>query len=214
MDEIIWRPEEIEARSFAIIEEALGAEKRAHFTPGQWEVARRAVHSTADLELVDLIRFSQGAVKKGKKALISGTPVITDTSMVLAGISTGRLERLGCEAKCLLRAPQVAQLAAEKGITRSAVGMELALAESPSPPVVVIGNAPTALFRLLELAASGVAAPALVIGAPVGFVGAAESKEALAHSSIPHITISGPKGGSPAAAAILNAIAVMALKEA
>jgi precorrin-8X/cobalt-precorrin-8 methylmutase len=131
---------------------------------------------------------------------------------LLAGISTGRLDRLGVEAFCLMADPDVAREASRRGTTRAAVAMEQALPRLAGG-IVAIGNAPTALLRLLELLAAGALPPALVVGVPVGFVNAAESKEALAQQNCPFITALGPKGGSGVAAAIINALAVMALEE-
>jgi precorrin-8X/cobalt-precorrin-8 methylmutase len=128
--------------------------------------------------------------------------------MLLAGIE-GRLTRLGIQAQCLLAAPGVAALAQERGITRSAAAMEQAGPRLPGS-IVIIGNAPTALRSLLGLLAGGMAPPALIIGMPVGFVDAAESKEALLPVSCPYITLVGPKGGSALAASALNALAILA----
>jgi precorrin-8X/cobalt-precorrin-8 methylmutase len=158
------------------------------------------------------VRFHPQAVAAGVEALRRGRPVATDTRMLLAGISTGRLDRLGMEAFCLMDDPEVAQEAARRGTTRAAVAMERALPRLAGG-IVAIGNAPTALLRLLTLLAAGAPPPALVVGLPVGFVNASESKEALTLQSCPYITALGPKGGSAVAASVVNALALMALEE-
>jgi precorrin-8X/cobalt-precorrin-8 methylmutase len=146
------------------------------------------------------------------EALRRGRPVGTDTRMLLAGISGGRLGRLGVTPFCLMDDPEVAREAARQGTTRAAVALERSLPRLAGG-IVAIGNAPTALLRLLELLADGAPAPALVVGLPVGFVNAAESKEALSRQNCPFITALGPKGGSAVAAAVVNALAIMALEE-
>jgi precorrin-8X/cobalt-precorrin-8 methylmutase len=132
--------------------------------------------------------------------------------MLLAGISTGRLDRLGVTAFCLMDDPEVAAAAARRNTTRAEVAMERSLPRLAGG-IVAIGNAPTALLRLLELLAAGAPPPALVVGVPVGFVNAAESKDALARQDCPYITALGPKGGSALAASIINALAIKALEE-
>ncbi|MBM4288771.1 MAG: precorrin-8X methylmutase [Deltaproteobacteria bacterium] len=198
-------PQDIEQESFRRIEAAVG---QHDWPPAQWAVVRRMIHASADLELLHLVRFHPQAVAAGVAALRERRPVFTDTRMLLAGVR-GRLERLGIAARCLLDDPQVADLAWEKGLTRSAAAMEQAAAALPGS-IVAIGNAPTALRRLLALLAQGMTPPALIIGLPVGFVDAAESKEALLGEECPYITLVGPKGGSALAASALNALAILA----
>jgi precorrin-8X/cobalt-precorrin-8 methylmutase len=202
-------PREIEAESFRRIEAQVGAHG---FTPEIWPVVRRMIHTSGDTGYVETVRLHPRAVTAGIEALRRGCKVGTDTRMLLAGISTGRLGRLGAEPFCILDAPEVAQTAVREGTTRTAAGLELALPKLAGG-IVAIGNAPTALLRLLELLAAGAPAPALVVGLPVGFVNAAESKEALGKQNCPYITALGPKGGSAVAAAVINALAVMALEE-
>jgi precorrin-8X/cobalt-precorrin-8 methylmutase len=198
-------PHEIEQESFRRIEAAVGA----HGLPAShWAVVRRMIHASADVELLSLVRFHPQAVAAGVSALRQRRPVFTDTRMLLAGISS-RLARLGVPAQCLLDDPKAAVLAKEQGFTRSAAAMELAAPQLPGS-IMAIGNAPTALRRLLALLAQGMAQPALIIGLPVGFVDAAESKEALLVESCPYITLVGPKGGSALAASALNALAILA----
>lgn len=198
-------PQEIEQESFRRIEAAVGT----HGLPAaHWAVVRRMIHASADVELLSLVRFHPEAVAAGVAALRDRRPVFTDTRMLLAGIS-GRLTRLGISAQCLLDAPGVAALAQARGLTRSAAAMELS-APLLSGSIVAIGNAPTALRGLLALLTQRVAVPALIIGMPVGFVDAAESKEALLPVNCPYITLVGPKGGSALAASALNALAILA----
>jgi precorrin-8X/cobalt-precorrin-8 methylmutase len=203
------RPAEIEAESFRRIEAQVGPHR---LPPEVWVVVRRMIHTTADLDYLKTVRVHPEAIAAGVQALKHGCPMATDTRMVLAGISTGRLSRLGVTAFCLMDDPEVAAEAARRGTTRAEVAMERSLPRL-SGGIVAIGNAPTALLALLELLAAGVAPPALVVGVPVGFVNAAESKEALARQECPFITAVGPKGGSAVAASIINALATMALEE-
>ena len=207
-----WQPRlpgEIEAESFRRIEAQVGSHR---FSGEVWFVVRRMLHTTADLDYLDTVRFHPQAVAAGVAALRAGRPVATDTRMLLAGVSSGRLDRLGVTATCLMNDPGVAQEAARRQTTRAAVAMERCL-PSLAGGVVAIGNAPTALLSLLELLARGAAPPALVVGLPVGFVNAAEAKEVLLKQDCPYITALGPKGGSGVAAAVINALAIMALEE-
>ncbi len=202
-------PQEIEAESFRRIEAKVGSHR---LPPDLWLVVRRLIHTTADLDYLETVRAHPQALAQGVEALRRGRPVGTDTRMLLSGISTGRLRRLGVEAFCLMDDPEVAAEARRRGTTRAAVAMEMALPRLAGG-IVAIGNAPTALLRLLELLQAGASPPALVVGIPVGFVNAAESKELLAQQNIPYITALGPKGGSAAAASVINALAIMALEE-
>lgn len=202
-------PQEIEAESFRRIDAQVGAHT---FSPEVWPVVRRMIHTSGDVGYLETVRLHPQAVAAGIEAMRRGCAMGTDTRMLLAGISTGRLCRLGVEPFCILDAPEVAQTALREGTTRTAAGLELALPKLAGG-IVAIGNAPTALLRLLELLAAGAPAPALVVGLPVGFVNAAESKEALSKQNCPYITALGPKGGSAVAAAVINALAVMALEE-
>ena len=207
-----WRPrlpQEIEAESFRRIEARVGSH---NLPPEVWFVVRRIIHTTADLDYLDTVRVHPRAITAGVEALRRGRPVGADTRMLLAGISTGRLGRLGVEAFCLMADPEVAEEARRQGTTRAAVAMERALPHLAGG-IVAIGNAPTALLRLLELLQDGAPAPALVVGIPVGFVNAAESKELLTKQNCPYITALGPKGGSALAASVINALAIMALEE-
>ncbi len=158
-------------------------------------VAERVIHASADTEYAASLVLDEPSLEEGLAALRLDAPVVTDVHMVAAGI-TAR------EAVCLVSDPRARHLSEELGITRSAAGFRLAAGEVGPGAVWVVGNAPTALFGLLEMDNS----PALIIGLPVGFVEAAESKEALLHSGLPGIANRGPKGGSAVAAAALNAL--------
>ncbi|MGD8388320.1 MAG: precorrin-8X methylmutase [Desulfobacteraceae bacterium] len=204
------RPEDIESRSFAIIEAEV-PEPRPFFG-NEWLVVRRLIHTSADFELLRLVLFHEGGVQAGIEALGNGALVVTDTEMARMGISPPRMDRLGCRVVCAIRDPEVAKAAREKGTTRAEAAVDY-LASSLDGAVCVIGNAPTALLRLLALVQEGVITPALIVGMPVGFVNAAESKELLARQDrIPYITIQGRKGGSSLAAAAVNQLAQLALE--
>jgi precorrin-8X/cobalt-precorrin-8 methylmutase len=203
------RPHEIELESFRRIEAQVGSHD---LSPAKWAVVRRMIHTTGDFEYLDNVRFHPQAIAAGLAALRQGRPVVTDTRMLESGIGTGRLSSLGVEIICLMDDPAVAQEAKNRGLTRAAVAMERTLPRAAGG-IVAIGNAPTALLRLLDLLAAGVSPPALIVGVPVGFVNAAEAKEALARQDIPFITSLGNKGGSTVAASIINALAIMALAE-
>jgi precorrin-8X/cobalt-precorrin-8 methylmutase len=203
-------PEEIEAESFRIID----AEAEEHgFAPEEWPVVRRMIHTSADFDYLRSVVFSGGAVACGTAALRAGRGIITDTGMALSGIRKREAASFGCPISCFVADPEVARKAREAGITRSVVAMRKAASE-PGNGIFVIGNAPTALFELLRLVREEGVRPDLVVGLPVGFVGAAESKEELLRVApeygIPFITARGRKGGSNVAAAVVNALMIMA----
>jgi precorrin-8X/cobalt-precorrin-8 methylmutase len=211
MDSLEMRPEEIEKESFRIIDHEAGE----HDWPeAEWQVIRRAIHTSADFEYARNTVFSEGAVELAIAALKSGCGIVTDTNMALSGISKARLVNFGNRVTCHVADADVAELARAEGITRSIAAMRKAVAD-PDNRIFVIGNAPTALFELLRLTQGGQADPALIIGLPVGFVGAEESKIALAATElpVPFITNMGRKGGSNVAAAVVNALAILATRE-
>lgn len=201
----------IEAESFRIIE----AELPDHgFAPGPWRVVRRMVHATADLDFARNAVVAAGAVEAGAAALSRGAPIVCDVRMIAAGLSSDRLSRLGVKVHCLLSEPEVAAGARAAGITRSAEAMRLAMRRGLlDGAVVAIGNAPTALFEVIRLVRDEGARPALVVGVPVGFVGAAESKEAALSLAIPHLVVRGRKGGTPATVAALHALLDLAAEQ-
>ncbi|MET4641038.1 precorrin-8X methylmutase [Streptomyces sp. NBC_01724] len=171
------------------------------------QVAVRMIHACGMVDLVRDIDFTPGVVAGARRALRSGAPILCDVAMVASGVTRKRLPADN-EVICTLSDPSVPDLAAKLGTTRSAAAMEL-WRDHMEGAVVAVGNAPTALFRLLEMIEEGAPRPAAVIGVPVGFVGAAESKDALADhpSGLEHLVVRGRRGGSAMAAAALNAIA-------
>jgi len=208
MDSLSMKPEEIETESFRIID----AEAAGHgWGEPEWQVVRRAIHTSADFEYARSMVFSDNAVDMAVAALKGGAGIVTDTNMALSGISKARLAPFDCTVSCHVADTDVAELARREGITRSIAAMRKAVS-NPANRIFVIGNAPTALFELLRLAAGQNVSPALIIGLPVGFVGAEESKNALAMADhgIPFITNIGRKGGSNVAAAVVNALAILA----
>mgnify|MGYP001359653990 CR=1 FL=1 len=190
-------------RSFAIIR---AEAELSRFSKDEERVAVRMIHACGMVDLAADIVFSEGAVAAGIAALAAGAPILCDAKMVANGVTRARLPADNAVI-CTLDDPRVPALAADLGTTRTAAAMELWREHLPGA-VVAIGNAPTALFRLLELIDEGVAPPAAVIGMPVGFVGAAESKEALlADGRLPALIVRGRKGGSAMTAAAINALA-------
>ncbi|WP_027718530.1 precorrin-8X methylmutase [Desulfovirgula thermocuniculi] len=202
---IITDPKTIEEESMRIIEQVV--ELHA-FSPGEKAVVKRVIHSAGDPSLAGLMRFHPRALECGVAALRSGCIILTDVSMVKSGLSRKPLALLGVEVRCLIDHPAVAEMAREKGITRAMAAMELG-ASVADGGIIAIGNAPTALFALCRLIAGGKAKPALVVATPVGFVGAAEAKRELMALDVPYITVTGTRGGSPMAAAIVNALLFM-----
>lgn len=201
----IRKPQDIEIRSFEIIEEELG-DKIKCFDEMHLPIVKRVIHTTADFEYADLIEFSDDAVKSCIKALKKGGKIYCDTNMIANGLSKITLNKFGYLAYSLVSDKEVAKEAKQRGVTRSIVGIEHAVRDEKTD-IYLIGNAPTALFRLKELIDAGeVERPALIVGVPVGFVGAKESKDILVGSGLPYIIVKGRKGGSPVAVAILHGI--------
>jgi precorrin-8X/cobalt-precorrin-8 methylmutase len=201
-------PDEIERQSFTQIRQLTDLSR---FDPDQQQVAMRLVHTSGDPDIVHDLHFSPGAVEAGLTALQQSADVLCDIEMVSHGISKRHLRG---HVHCFLNSPTVAERARQTGETRSMAAMT----EWPAHlagSIVAIGNAPTALFRLLELLDEGAPRPALIIGMPVGFINAAESKQAMwevapSELQTPCITLLGRRGGSSLAAATLNALARMA----
>ncbi|MGI6109799.1 MAG: precorrin-8X methylmutase [Eubacteriaceae bacterium] len=198
-------PQAIEKESFRIISEELGDK-----LPDEdiRDIVLRVIHTTADFEYADLIEFKNNPVERGLKALSEGAEIYADTAMIRKAVNSRALAMQGCEIVNYVHDQDVREAAAEQGITRSAAAMKKALA-GDKVRIFAIGNAPTALYTLIEGIEAGMPAPDLIIGAPIGFVGAAESKAALDRldaMDVPYIRINGRKGGSPVAAAILNAM--------
>lgn len=202
------RPDEIEKRSFEIIDAEAGIHD---FDPGQWSIVRRMIHTSADFEYMASIRIHPRAIDAGIQAISRGAPVFCDTNMLRTGIRTRDLNTFGASTHCLMNDPEIARMARQSGVTRARTAVDAA-ADSIADGIYAIGNAPTALLRLIDLVVLGRAQPALVIGLPVGFVNAAESKAALAELDTPFITNAGRKGGSNVAASVVNALILLALQ--
>ncbi|WP_071515249.1 precorrin-8X methylmutase [Geitlerinema sp. PCC 9228] len=192
----------IAAESFAIIDREIGEH---NFTPQEYAIVRRAIHSTADFDLKHLFCFENQAIATGIRAIQANTPVITDVRMVGVGIHR-TLSQAGKSAPlCALDYPG-------EGTTRTAAGITHLLEMYPNG-IFAIGNAPTALLAIVDAIERKMAAPALVIGVPVGFVAVEAAKEALAHTQVPQIRVTGRKGGSAIAAAIVNALVFLAAEK-
>ena len=205
MTQYINDPQAIEKRSFEIITEELGDKTFPEETDS---IVKRVIHTTADFEYADLIEFKNDAVAKGLDALTAGKKIYADTGMIKVAVNSRAMALQGVEIVNYVHDEDVRSEAAKRGVTRSTVAMEKAL-DDDDVRIFAIGNAPTALYRLIEYVKAGKAAPKLIIGAPIGFVGAAESKKALDELDalqVPYIRINGRKGGSAVAAAILNAL--------
>ncbi|KID00545.2 cobalt-precorrin-8 methylmutase [Hafnia alvei] len=200
-------PQNIEQHSFEIISQIIADERPDYRFADelQEKIIKRAIHTSADFEWLDILHFSPDVLSRITQVLRRGCTIYTDTTMALSGINKTQLEQLGCQWQCYISDPRAVAIAKSQGITRSMAAVDLA-AQDQGEKLFVFGNAPTALFRLLELHQQGVMTPAAVIGVPVGFVGAAESKQALAESDLLGIAALGRKGGSNIAAAIVNAI--------
>jgi precorrin-8X/cobalt-precorrin-8 methylmutase len=183
----------IEAESYRILRARVDL---SHLPALTRAVTERVVHASADLEYADTLLTDEDALRAGREALLAGAPVVCDTRMVAGGITRR-------EATVPLLDPRAARLASGEAITRTAAAMRLAVQETGAGAVWVVGNAPTALFELLERPPRD---PALIVGLPVGFVGAAEAKAALAASGLPCVANRGEKGGSAVAAAAVNAL--------
>ncbi|HWQ30629.1 MAG TPA: precorrin-8X methylmutase [Negativicutes bacterium] len=199
-------PLAIEEKSMEIIGRGMSSKD---FDDQELKVVMRAIHTTGDFDYQNIIRISKGSIAAGIAAIKSGCRIVTDTRMAFSGINKRSLEEAGCNIDCYISEAEIFRLAKEKQITRSMAAMDHA-AESGAD-IFVIGNAPTALFRLGELMQEGRVEPKLIVGVPVGFVGAAESKEYVRGFDIPSITTVGTKGGSNVAAAIMNALIYMAV---
>lgn len=198
----IFKPHEIEKKSMEIITAELGGRTWPEPT---FSVVRRCIHTSADFDYADNLRFSEGAVELGVKLLHSGANIVTDTMMAFSGINKNILESYGGKAHCFIKDQDVIEEAKRRGCTRATVSMEKAL-ELKGPIIFAIGNAPTALMRICELVKEKRIEPALIIGAPVGFVNVVESKEMAMEMDTPYIIPAGRKGGSNIAATICNAM--------
>ena len=176
----------------------------------QAPIIERVVHTTADPEFAKLLVISDKAVEAGTAAIRAGAKIVTDVKMIKAGISMPRVKQFGGEILTYIDDPRATKMANEQSITRSTAAMHLAAQDGLDGAIILIGNAPTAAFELAEQIQKGAAKPALIVAVPVGYVGAAESKETIAKLPIPFIITRGRKGGSTIAVAIFNALLVMA----
>ncbi len=213
------RPEDIERRSFEIIEETIKAqgipvpflsESGREDSELCRKILYRCIHTTADFDYASTLRFSDGAAGIMRRLLRDGADIVTDTNMALTGINKRKLETLGGRVYCFMADEAVAAEAKERGVTRAGVAMEKAASLHKANPekgmIFAIGNAPTALICLHKLYTEGVLRPDLIIGVPVGFVNVVASKELIMSTDIPYIVNEGNKGGSPVAAAVVNAV--------
>jgi precorrin-8X/cobalt-precorrin-8 methylmutase len=201
----------IEDSSFAIIDAEAGPHE---FGAAEWQVVRRVIHATADFEFKSLMRFSPGAVRAGIAALVGGCALIADVKMILAGLNEERLKSYGCTTYSFISDEDVIADAKARNSTRAIEAMRkahrLGLLDGA---VVAVGNAPTALIETARLVEEEGAKPALIIGVPVGFVSAAESKERALASAAPHIVARGRKGGSTIAVAIVHALLLLSTEK-
>ncbi len=203
---ITVQPQKIEERSFQIINEEIGEHS---FTEEQYPIVQRIIHASADFELGKSLLFHRDAIRAGVEAIRSGKAVVVDVQMVQVGINKSRIEKYGGSVNVYISDPDVVEEAKRLNTTRAIVAMRKAVKEAEGG-IFAIGNAPTALLELIRLIKEGEASPGLVIGLPVGFVSAAESKAELAKLDVPFITNIGRKGGSTVTVAALNALSLLA----
>lgn len=195
------KPEEIEARSFAIIEQELSEPLDPELAP----VIKRVIHTTADFDYAKNLYFSSNVVEILRTALRGGAHVVTDTNMAKAGINTRKLVKYGGAVHCYMADEDVREIAKQEGTTRAYASMSKAARTLPQA-IYAIGNAPTALLRIVALVREGALSPAAVIAVPVGFVNVVQAKAMIRELQIPSIIANGRKGGSAVAAAIINAL--------
>ncbi len=201
--DFIKQPMEIENCSMEIIAPHL---EELNLTPEQTKVYSRLIHAAGDVDYAPIIRMSDDAIERAMTALRSGCDIYTDVEMVRTGINKRKLASFGGQVHCLIADEEIAKTAKEQGITRSMAAMRKFGAQM-NGAIIAIGNAPTALFEVLRQVEEEGLQPACIVGIPVGFVGAADSKAELAkQSTVPYITVEGTKGGSPIAAAAVNAM--------
>ena len=200
-------PDKIYDYSFSIIAEEMGPH---HFSEDEWKVVRRIIHASADFELGRSVVITPGAIEAGVNAILQGKHVIADVQMIESGSGRKRFQKHGGDLHCYIADPDVVVEAKKQNATRAIISMQKAVREHEGG-IYAIGNAPTALLELIRLVKEGIAKPDLIIGMPVGFVSAAESKEELRKlEGIPYITNIGRKGGSTVTVAALNAISILA----
>ena len=195
--------------SMKLIREAIGVDL-AKFPSDQVPIVERVVHTTADPEFAKLLVISDDAVSAGVAAIKAGAKIVTDVKMVKAGINDARLKKFGSKISTYMNDERTMELAKSESLTRSAAAMRLAIKDGLDGAIILIGNAPTAAFELADQIKKGKVKPALIVAVPVGFVGAAESKEVVAKLSVPYVITRGRKGGSTIAVAVFNALLSMA----
>ena len=196
-------PKSIEVRSYEMITEGLEGREARFSEEEQW-IVKRLIHTTGDFDYVNITEFGNNPIEAAKEALLGGNcKIYCDTNMIVNGLNKKGLQKFGAEAYCLVADPDVAKEAQERGITRSMVGLERAL-KDPQTKIFIIGNAPTALFTLLEKMEEN--KPKLIIGVPVGFVGCPESKAELSKYDVPFIRTNGTKGGSTVGVGVMHGI--------
>ncbi len=197
-------PTKIESKSMDIIDKGM---KPHSLSPEELAVVKRMIHTSGDFDYQEIVNIKPGAIASGIKAFNSGCTIVTDTKMAMAGINKRVLAERGCTISNYVDHEEVFKISKENGITRSMAAVDFAISQQVD--VFVIGNAPTALFRLGELIEEKKLAPKLIVAVPVGFVGAAESKEYIRTLDVPSISTVGTKGGSNIAAAVVNALLYM-----
>ena len=198
-------PNDIERISMQIIESELA--DTSHLSESEKLVVKRVIHATADFEYLNNLKFSENAADTAKNILKQGAVIVTDTQMAFSGISKPALKKLGCEIYCFMSDSDVAETAKNTGTTRAAASVDKAAEMFPDKKIIfVVGNAPTALIRICELAEIGRLSPSFVVGTPVGFVNVVQSKNMIMQTDIPYIVADGRKGGSTVAAAVCNAL--------
>ncbi|MBA4603694.1 precorrin-8X methylmutase [Thermoactinomyces mirandus] len=207
---VTTQPQAIESLSFEMIRKELGEHP---FTDEQFPIVQRVIHATADFEFGRSLVFHPQAVEAGVKAILGGKTVVCDVQMVQVGINKPRITRFDGNVRVTIADPDVAEEARRLRTTRAIIAVRKAVKEAEGG-IFAIGNAPTALLELIRLVREGIAKPGLIVGVPVGFVSATESKEELMKCDVPFIANRGRKGGSPVAVAIVNALSLLAEKAA
>lgn len=201
--DFIKQPMDIENKSMEIIAPHLAG---LNLSEAETKVYSRMIHASGDVDYAKVIRLHPKAIEATQEALKRGANIYTDVEMVRTGINKKAFGRYGGKIECRVADPEIAETAKREGITRSMAAMR-AFGKDLAGSIVAIGNAPTALFEVLRLAKEEDILPAVIIGIPVGFVGAADSKKLLAENTlVPYVTVEGTKGGSPIAASVVNAI--------
>jgi len=201
---ITQKGQSIEDKSMEIIDSEIGTHP---YSPDEWTIVKRIIHSTADFDFArqNKVMFHKDAIQSATDALKKGCNIIVDVNGVIGGFNKDNMKKFGNQVICSISDPQVIEEAKKLNKTRAQTSMRLA-AKQMDHGIVAIGNAPTALIEVIQMIKEGITSPALVIGIPVGFVCAVESKDELRTTDIPYITNTGRKGGSPCASAIINAL--------